>query len=109
MTTVFENEEKAQCVNPNPFLDGLHMPMKEELTIEDLAGYAGELGLDVERFLRDVEEERHARQIADDVAGAEESGARGTPTFFVGGRRHVGAYDAESLARELREPSPTSA
>lgn len=32
---------------------------------------------------------------------AEASGARGTPTFFVGGRRHVGAYDAESLAAEL--------
>jgi protein-disulfide isomerase len=37
------------------------------------------------------------------VASAEASGANGTPTFFVNGRRHVGPYDAETLARELEE------
>lgn len=37
-----------------------------------------------------------------DVASAEASGARGTRTFFIGNRRHVGPYDAEMLARELR-------
>jgi len=36
MTTVLENDEKVQSARPNPFLGGLHVPMKEELTIEDL-------------------------------------------------------------------------
>ena len=36
-----------------------------------------------------------------DVASAEASGARGTPTFFIGERRHSGPYDAETLAVEL--------
>jgi protein-disulfide isomerase len=40
--------------------------------------------------------------VREDVASAEASGARGTPTFFVGDRRHVGPYDAETLARELQ-------
>jgi Na+/H+ antiporter NhaA len=78
---------------------------QDELEFADLAGYADELGLDVERFVRDIEEERHAARVRDDVASADASGARGTPTFFVGDRRHVGPYDAATLARELEEAS----
>ncbi|MDG9701475.1 Na+/H+ antiporter NhaA [Streptomyces sp. DH37] len=75
----------------------------EHLEIEDIVGYAAELGLDVEAFLRDLDDERTAARVRADAASAEASGARGTPTFFVGGRRHTGPYDAETLARELRE------
>ncbi|HET6547074.1 MAG TPA: Na+/H+ antiporter NhaA, partial [Solirubrobacter sp.] len=78
---------------------------QDELELEDLLGYADELGLDVERFARDLGEARHAQHVHEDVAGAEASGARGTPTFFVGERRHVGPYDAETLASELGRPA----
>jgi len=74
---------------------------QEELTFEDLVGYAGELGLDVEDFVRDMEEDRLAERVREDVVSAEASGARGTPTFFVGEDRHVGPYDTETLAAEL--------
>jgi len=74
---------------------------QDELAPEDLLGYAGRLGLDVERFARDLAEESHATRMREDVASAEASGARGTPTFFVGERRHVGAYDADTLAQAL--------
>jgi Na+/H+ antiporter NhaA len=72
-----------------------------ELEIEDLAGYAGRLGLDIEQFLRDLGSDEVANRVSGDAASAEASGARGTPTFFVGDRRHVGPFDAESLAVEL--------
>ncbi|MDP2711189.1 MAG: Na+/H+ antiporter NhaA [Solirubrobacteraceae bacterium] len=76
---------------------------QDELELEDLVGYAADLGLDVERFVREIgEEERLAERVREDIADAEASGARGTPTFFVGVRRHVGAYDADTLARTLR-------
>jgi Na+/H+ antiporter NhaA len=74
---------------------------QDQLELEDLAGYAGRLGLDVEDFLRDIDEQRHASRIREDVADAEASGARGTPTFFVGNRRHQGPYDARTLIAEL--------
>ncbi|NMR21380.1 Na+/H+ antiporter NhaA [Cellulomonas fimi] len=74
---------------------------QDRLELEDLAGYAAELGLDVERFLRELDEQTHAGRIRADVASAEASGARGTPTFFVGGRRHVGPYDAGTLIAAL--------
>lgn len=73
----------------------------DELELEDLAGYAGKLGLDVEAFLRDLDEQQHAARIRQDVADAEASGARGTPTFFVGTERHIGPYDAATLIAAL--------
>ncbi|WP_405697219.1 Na+/H+ antiporter NhaA [Streptomyces coelicoflavus] len=74
---------------------------QDELEYEDTAGYAADLGLDVERFLRDLAAEETAARVREDAASAEASGVRGAPTFFVGDRRHTGPYDAQSLAREL--------
>lgn len=82
----------------------------DELELQDLAGYAGQLGLDVEEFLRDIDEQRHAARIREDVASAEASGARGTPTFFIGSQRHVGPWDAQSLIEALdAAPVPDAA
>ncbi|MFC8422771.1 Na+/H+ antiporter NhaA [Streptomyces sp. NPDC057236] len=76
---------------------------QDRLEFEDIAAYAIEIGLDVGRFLDDVDAEETAERVRADAAGAEASGARGTPTFFVGDRRHTGPYDAETLAGELEE------
>jgi Na+/H+ antiporter NhaA len=81
---------------------------QDDLEYEDLLGYAGKLGLDVDQFADELHEGRHAARVRRDVISAEASGARGTPTFFVGDRRHVGPYDTESLARELEESRTTS-
>ena len=43
-----------------------------------------------------------AAHIAEDVDGADLSGVSGTPTFFVNGRRHYGAYDIEALSKAVR-------
>ncbi|QIK67349.1 Na+/H+ antiporter NhaA [Nocardioides sp. HDW12B] len=74
---------------------------QDELEVEDLVGYAGQLDLDTEQFVRDLEDDELDARIRADVASAEASGARGTPTFFVNGRRHTGPHDAESLAEAL--------
>jgi protein-disulfide isomerase len=73
------------------------------LEVSDLIGYAEELGLDVERFLADLRRHAGGKRIADDVESAELSGVSGTPTFFVNGRRHWGAYDAAGLTRAVKE------
>ncbi len=74
---------------------------QDQLELEDLAGYAGSLGLDVEEFLRAIDEQRYAARIREDVADAEASGARGTPTFFIGSERHTGPWDAQALIAAL--------
>ena len=74
---------------------------QDQLEFEDIVGYAAELDLDVESFLRDLESEDAAARIRADVASAEASGVRGIPTFFIGNQRHTGPHDAETLAHAL--------
>ena len=75
---------------------------QEALGLDDLIGYAGELGLEVDRFIDDLSSRRHSLRVARDAESADESGVAGTPTFFINGRRHYGAYDLASLTRALR-------
>ena len=70
---------------------------QDELTPRDLGRYAEELGLDVERFWDELRGRAYAARVAEDVASADASGVAGTPTFFINGRRHQGAYDIETL------------
>jgi Na+/H+ antiporter NhaA len=72
------------------------------LTGRDLRGYAAGLGLDVKRFAADMSREAGGGKIAADVDSADLSGVSGTPTFFINGRRHHGAYDIDSLAAAVR-------
>jgi protein-disulfide isomerase/integrase len=75
---------------------------QEALETSDLLGYAGRLGLDVERFAGDLEACFRAKRIAADVESADLSGVTGTPTFFINGRRHYGPYDIASLSAAVR-------
>jgi protein-disulfide isomerase len=76
---------------------------QDDLEPDDLLRDAEEIGVDVELFADALGRHAGGRRIADDVDGAEQSGVAGTPTFFVNGRRHWGAYDEESLMRAVRE------
>ncbi len=75
---------------------------QEALRMVDLVGYARELGLDVARFERHVMDGRGTAQVEADLESADLSGVSGTPTFFVNGRRHQGAYDIATLSEAVR-------
>jgi Na+/H+ antiporter NhaA len=75
---------------------------QDALQPPDLVAYAERLGLDVARFSADLRDHVGANRIAQDVEGADLSGVSGTPTFFVNGRRHHGAYDIDTLSRAVR-------
>ena len=75
---------------------------QDELTVRDLKRHAEELGLDVERFWDDLRRREHSDRVAEDVASADTSGVAGTPSFFVNGRRHQGAYDLATLSAAVR-------
>ena len=75
---------------------------QDALRPNDLIGYAEQLGLDVERFTSDLRERVGAARVAEDVDSADLSGVSGTPTFFVNGRRHYGAYDIATLSAAVR-------
>jgi Na+/H+ antiporter NhaA len=75
---------------------------QDALAPEDIARTAQHLGLDAERLWGEVRRHEHAPRIAEDVASADASGVSGTPTFFINGRRHYGAYDIDTLTAAVR-------
>jgi protein-disulfide isomerase len=75
-----------------------------KLSPEAVFEFGTELGLDVERMRAEVDSGVHRARVERDLASAEASGATGTPTFFVNGTRHFGAYDASSLIEALEAP-----
>jgi protein-disulfide isomerase len=75
---------------------------QDALTVRDVVGYAEDLGLDVDRFRADVRKRKGRARIAEDVESADASNVSGTPTFFINGRRHYGAYDVDTLSAEVK-------
>jgi Na+/H+ antiporter NhaA len=71
---------------------------QDELRPADLARYAARLGLDTARFGKDLGKRTGAARVAEDVDSADLSGVSGTPTFFINGQRHHGAYDIAALS-----------
>jgi Na+/H+ antiporter NhaA len=120
LTDVHPNAELAAQASEAAAAQGAFWEMhdvllehQDALAPSDLVRYAGELELDVDRFTDDLETQSFAGRIAEDVDGADRSTVSGTPTFFVNGLRHYGAYDIATLsaavkaarARELVRPS----
>ncbi|MFN2148208.1 MAG: Na+/H+ antiporter NhaA [Anaerolineales bacterium] len=77
---------------------------QDALDDEALVRYAGEIGLDVERFQRELHEHAYADRVREDFQSGIRSGANGTPTFFVNGERYDGPWDVESLKEEIERP-----
>ena len=79
----------------------LLLARQHHLMKTDLLSYAEELGLDVPRFGKELYKHVHAGRVGQDVESADISGVSGTPTFFVNGLRHYGAFDAPSLTQAI--------
>jgi protein-disulfide isomerase len=96
-----EASEAAAAQGPFwEYYDALYA-VQPKLSREVMLEVGRDLGLDAERMAAEIESGAHRDRIARDVASAEASGATGTPTFFVNGKRFFGAYDASSLVEAL--------
>ncbi|HEX3788931.1 MAG TPA: Na+/H+ antiporter NhaA [Pseudonocardiaceae bacterium] len=80
----------------------LLLARQENLRPTDLLGYADELGLDRDKFHEDIKRHARAARIAQDVQSADLSGVSGTPTFFINGQRHYGAFDILTLTAAVK-------
>jgi Na+:H+ antiporter, NhaA family len=75
--------------------------LRGRLGSADIVAAAERIGLDAERIRADLDAGTYAPAVQADVDSGEASGVTGTPTFFAGGMRHEGAYDAQSLIAAL--------
>ncbi len=69
----------------------------------NLIQYATKLGLDLDRFTKEMNEHVYAPRVREDFRSGVRSGVNGTPTFFINGERYNGSYDVRSMLAALRE------
>ena len=74
---------------------------QQQLADEDLRAHAGELGLDVDRFERELLDHTHKARVDEDYASGAASGIPSTPRFFVNGRMHPGSATEPELRRVI--------
>ena len=66
-------------------------------------GYAKKLGIETQRFEREIAQHTYQKRIRDDFMGGVKSGVNGTPTFYVNGVRHDGDAIAKALIEALNQ------
>ncbi|MFL5391402.1 MAG: DsbA family protein [Myxococcales bacterium] len=62
---------------------------------------AKQVGLDMEKFHASIQGHKHLAQIKADMAAGSAVGADGTPTFFINGKKLVGAMPIESFKQVI--------
>ena len=104
--------EAAECAGAQGQFWPMHDLLFEQqlhLKTNQLHGYAERLRLDMARYTAELDDQVYLQRVREHQRSGRDSGARGTPTFFVNGRRHYGAYDLESLTAAVKVARARSA
>lgn len=69
------------------------------------ANYAGQIGINVEQFKKDLESDAAEQGVNEDYDGGDDAGVNSTPTFFLNGKQiNPGSYeDFRELIRQAIE------
>jgi protein-disulfide isomerase len=76
---------------------------RRELSDEDLRAHAAAIGLDLERFNRDLGDEGLAARVREDYESGARSGVPSTPRFFVNDVIHLGSASRPELGEAIEE------
>jgi protein-disulfide isomerase len=77
---------------------------QQALEDHDLSRYARRIGLDAERFARDMAENTFLKMVeADYNRSLFDEHVTGTPTFYINDVRYTGAADVESLLLAIKQ------
>ena len=75
-----------------------------QLSAERVRQLAKELGLDMNKFERDVEGDDARTRVTQDLEESHRNGVTVTPTIFIDGIRYDGAWDFHSMLETLQKP-----
>jgi len=76
---------------------------QQQLKLENFRQHASDLGLDMDRFEKDLLNPDNQKPVDADMAEARSLGITGTPGFFVNGRFLRGAKPFEEFAALINE------
>lgn len=75
----------------------------KKLDVETLIRYAKQLGLEMKRFQSALQNRSHQSMIEQDLTEARALGVTATPTFFINGKKRVGAQSLAALKSVVDE------
>lgn len=79
--------EAAQCALDQGKYWEMHDAIfenQENMDIEDLKEYAGELGLDMDTFNSCLDNGKYTEEVSNDIKDGQKIGIKGTPSFIIG-------------------------
>ncbi len=76
---------------------------QSEMSEEHLAAYAKEIGLNMDQFKKSLNNTEYQKEMEQNIAEGRQLGVTGTPTFFVNGKRLVGAKPFEAFVEIIEE------
>lgn len=117
LTSIHPNAQKAaeasECANEQGKFWEFHdkvfaeqetwSPQTSADAISSFVSYAGDLGLDSEKFQSCVESDKFKEAVEADMEAANKVQVDGTPAFFVNGYRMVGAQPYSEFERIIEE------
>ncbi|MDP2684351.1 MAG: DsbA family protein [bacterium] len=96
--------EASECAGDQGKFWEMHDIMFENqssIAVDDLKGYAKELGLNTSTFNDCLDNDTHAQKVKDDFTEGTQVGVQGTPATFVNGTMISGAQPYESFAAAI--------
>ncbi len=108
LTELHENAQKAAEAAEAAGAQGKFFEMHDKmfasqtnLSVDNLKKFATELGLDTERFNRELDDGTYAGAVREDRNTGEEAGVNGTPTLFINGTKYTGRLNQDAITAEI--------
>jgi protein-disulfide isomerase len=76
---------------------------QEYLDKESLLEMADELGLDIQRFEKDLADPALAEKVEADFESGIRSGVNATPTFFINGEKYNNGWEGERMTEYIKQ------
>ncbi len=75
----------------------------DDLSVDNLKKIAADIGLDAQQFNSCLDSGKYASEVQKDVSDGRKLGVSGTPTFFINGKKIVGAQPFSVFEREIEQ------
>jgi len=75
---------------------------QKTLDAKDIFAFAGQLGLDIDRFRNDIQQTSLVDKVEKDFETGMRSGVNRTPTFFINGQKYEGEWGSGQLLQYLK-------
>jgi protein-disulfide isomerase/rhodanese-related sulfurtransferase/uncharacterized membrane protein len=102
--------EASECIaEQGKFWEGVEKlySRQTDLGVDALKRYAGELGLDQNRFNQCLDSGQMASRVKHDLADGHALKVEGTPTYFIGRETHFGPLDFDTFAHLVNQELAT--